>query len=97
MQATELPKPYVTWSSEPARAQDVPAAIARAYYLAMQPPCGPTFVSVPVDDWDAEADAEAPRLRTVSRRQRVDPQQITALAEALQPATGVRGWRGGGS
>ena len=29
-QATELPKPYVKWSVEPARAQDVPAAIARA-------------------------------------------------------------------
>src|SRR3984957_3852907 len=52
MQATELPKPYVKWSVEPARAEDVPAAIARAYYVAMQPPRGPTFVSVPVDDWD---------------------------------------------
>jgi benzoylformate decarboxylase len=29
-QPTELPKPYVKWSCEPARAQDVPAAIARA-------------------------------------------------------------------
>src|SRR5688572_29861423 len=29
-QATELPKPYVKWSSEPARPEDVPAAIARA-------------------------------------------------------------------
>ncbi len=55
-QATELPKPYVKWSSEPARAADVPAAIARAYHTAMQPPCGPTFVSVPEDDWDREAD-----------------------------------------
>src|SRR5258707_3504972 len=54
MQATEFPKPYVKWSNEPARAQDVPAAIARAYYLAMQPPQGPTFVSIPVDDWDRE-------------------------------------------
>src|SRR5215208_5623772 len=36
-QATELPRPYVKWSCEPARAEDVPAAIARAYHLAMQP------------------------------------------------------------
>ena len=35
-QATELPKPYVKWSIEPARAQDVPLAIARAYAVAMQ-------------------------------------------------------------
>jgi benzoylformate decarboxylase len=42
-QATELPKPYIKWSCEPARAEDVPAAIARAYYTAMQAPCGPTL------------------------------------------------------
>lgn len=40
-QATELPKPYVKWSCEPARAENVPLAIARAYYTAMQPPRGP--------------------------------------------------------
>ena len=51
-QAAQLPKPYVKWSVEPARAANVPAAIARAYYVSMQPPRGPTLVSVPVDDWD---------------------------------------------
>src|SRR5688572_22103056 len=51
-QAAEFPKPYVKWSCEPARAEDVPAAIARAYYVAMQAPQGPTFVSIPVDDWN---------------------------------------------
>ena len=64
-EATEFPKPYVKWSCEPARAEDVPAAIARAYYVAMQAPCGPTFVSVPVDDWDRPCEPVAPR--TVSR------------------------------
>jgi len=29
--AAEFPKPYVKWSVEPARAHEVPAAIARAY------------------------------------------------------------------
>src|SRR5574339_228288 len=48
-QATELPKPYVKWACEPARAEDVPLALARAYHLAMQPPCGPVFVSIPAD------------------------------------------------
>ncbi|KQM14670.1 benzoylformate decarboxylase [Novosphingobium sp. Leaf2] len=55
-QATEFPKPYVKYSVEPARAEDVPLAIARAYHIAMQPPFGPTFVSVPVDDWDRQTD-----------------------------------------
>jgi benzoylformate decarboxylase len=61
-QATELPRPYVKWSSEPARARDVPAAIARAYYTAMQRPYGPAFVSIPEDDWDGEAEPHAPRV-----------------------------------
>jgi benzoylformate decarboxylase len=61
-QATELPRPYVKWSSEPARARDVPAAIARAYYTAMQRPYGPAFVSIPEDDWDSEAEPQAPRV-----------------------------------
>jgi benzoylformate decarboxylase len=70
-QATEFPKPYVKWSCEPARAEDVPAAIARAYHLAMQPPCGPCFVSVPVDDWDRPCAPVAARAvgRGHARRQ----------------------------
>src|SRR5690606_26975112 len=76
-QATDLPKPYVKWSNEPARAQDVPAAIARAYHLAMQPPCGPTFVSIPVDDWDQLTEPLA--AHRVTHALRADP---TALAEA---------------
>ena len=63
--ASEFPRPYVKYSVEPARAEDVPAAIARAYYVAMQPPCGPTFVSVPVDDWARPA--QPIEARSVSR------------------------------
>ncbi|MGO4834374.1 thiamine pyrophosphate-binding protein, partial [Rhizobiaceae sp. 2RAB30] len=36
--ATEFPKPYVKWSCEPARAEDVPLAIAQAYEIAAQAP-----------------------------------------------------------
>jgi benzoylformate decarboxylase len=80
-QATEFPKPYVKWSCEPARAEDVPAAIARAYYTAMQKPCGPTFVSIPIDDWNVAA--QMPPIRTVARDVAPDPALLKALAEAL--------------
>jgi benzoylformate decarboxylase len=80
-QATEFPKPYVKWSCEPARAEDVPAAIARAYYIAMQAPRGPTFVSIPVDDWDRPCAPLAPRQ--VSRRVSGDPVQLAAASAAL--------------
>ena len=80
-EATELPKPYVKWSCEPARAEDVPHAIARAYYQAMQPPCGPTFVSIPVDDWDRHTTPLAPRR--VSTALRPDPALLAEAADAL--------------
>ena len=83
-QATLFPKPYVKWSVEPARAEDVPAAIARAYHLAMQPPRGPVFVSVPVDDWDRPC--EALPARRVSRRVRGDAALLAELAAALAAA-----------
>jgi benzoylformate decarboxylase len=80
-QATEFPKPYVKWSCEPARAEEVPAAIARAYYMAMQKPCGPTFVSIPIDDWNVPA--QMPQIRTVSRDVAPDPALLKSLAKAL--------------
>jgi benzoylformate decarboxylase len=49
--ATEFPRPYVKWSIEPARAEDVPLAVAQAYEIAMQHPRGPVFVSIPSEDW----------------------------------------------
>ena len=84
MQPAELPKPYVKWSVEPARAEDVPAAIARAYYVAMAPPRGPTFVSVPVDDWDRIAEPLA--ARQVSTTLRAAPDLLSRLGDALDAA-----------
>src|SRR5258708_1168545 len=79
--ASEFPQPYVKFSVEPARAEDVPAAIARAYYVAMQPPCGPTFVSVPIDDWNHQT--QPIEARNVSRELGPDASAIKALAAAL--------------
>jgi len=83
-QATEFPRPYVKWSCEPARAEDVPAAIARAYYTAMQAPRGPTFVSIPVDDWERTGALIEPRQ--VSQRVGGDPVELAAAAEAMSRA-----------
>jgi len=79
--ASEFPRPYVKFSIEPARAEDVPSAIARAYYVAMQPPCGPTFVSVPIDDWTHQT--QAIEARSVSRDIGPDPDAIRTLVAAL--------------
>ena len=79
--ASEFPRPYVKFSIEPARAEDVPAAIARAYYVAMQPPCGPTFVSVPIDDWTHPT--HPVEARSVSRELGPDRAAMGRLATAL--------------
>src|SRR5690606_20725566 len=79
--ASELPHPYVKWSIEPARAEDVPKAIVKAYQLAMQQPCGPVLISVPSDDWDKECQPIAP-LHT-SRRVAPDPEEIARLRSLL--------------
>lgn len=80
-QATELPRPYVKWAIEPARAADVPRAIERAYHIAMTPPRGPVFVSIPIDDWDAACEPLAPRA--VAAVQRTDDAALARLAAAL--------------
>jgi benzoylformate decarboxylase len=79
--AAEFPHPYVKFSVEPARAEDVPGAIARAYYVAMQPPCGPTFVSVPIDDWTHPT--QPLEARDISRETGPDPEAMKSLAAAL--------------
>ncbi|QQB51187.1 MULTISPECIES: benzoylformate decarboxylase [Delftia] len=83
-QAAELPKPYVKWSCEPARAEDVPQALARAYYIAMQEPRGPVLVSIPADDWDKPA--EPVRLRHVGFETRPDPRTLDLIGQALDAA-----------
>lgn len=83
-QSTDLPKPYVKWACEPARAADVPLAFARAYYMAMQPPRGPVFLSIPSDDWEVETDWVA--TRTVSQAIGPDPTLIAKLSNDLNKA-----------
>lgn len=82
--ATELPRPYVKWSHEPTRPEDVPSAIERAYHIAMAPPRGPTFVSIPMDDW---ARLTLPRPpRQVNSRTRPDEEGLVEVAAALATA-----------
>src|SRR5437764_12584076 len=83
-QAPNLPRPYVKWSCEPARAENVPAALARAYFTAMQSPRGPTFVSVPVDDWDRSCKLLPHREGRVTVGG--DPSMLTRAAALLSAA-----------
>ena len=80
----DLAKPYVKGSFEPVRAEDVPGEIRRAYHTAMQQPQGPVFVSIPMDDWDAEA--EPLEDHDVIHRTAPDPDAIRRFAGILGEA-----------
>jgi len=82
---TMLPRPWVKWAYQPVRAQDVPGAIMRAYAIAIQPPAGPVYLSIPLDDWDQPALGEAV-LRSVSSRFSPDPERVALFAERIEKA-----------
>jgi benzoylformate decarboxylase len=87
--ATRMPHPLVKWSYEPPRAQDVPHALARAIHVSSLPPRGPSFVSIPMDDWGVEVDEEAvahQTARTVTGAALPGPEAIERLCERLRAA-----------
>jgi benzoylformate decarboxylase len=79
--AVETVKPYVKWAYEPLRAEDVPATIARGYYLAIQPPMGPVFLSIPMDDWTH--DCQSLSVREVSQIVEPDSAALDEVVRAL--------------
>ncbi|RBP15564.1 benzoylformate decarboxylase [Roseiarcus fermentans] len=79
---TVLARPWVKWSYEPPRPEDVPAAFMRAYATAMQQPAGPVFLSLPMDDWEKRI-PEVDVFRTVAVRQGPDPSRIRDFAARI--------------
>ena len=99
--AAEFPRPYVKYSVEPARAEDVPLALIRAFVTALTPPMGPCYVSIPVDDWDRECEMPAlPDLTLCTVPSATGIERLSAMLDgaerpALVIGTGVAnagGW-----
>jgi benzoylformate decarboxylase len=80
-----MPLPWVKWAYEPKRAQDVPAAFMRAYTVALQPPAGPVFLSIPLDDWEKPALGPAV-IRTASSRVAPDADRLRDFADRINRA-----------
>jgi benzoylformate decarboxylase len=85
--APALMKPLVGWAAEPACAQDVPRALAQAVFEA-QLQRRPTYLSVPYDDWAADAGENASAVldRQVGRAGVPGGEQGRRLAEAVAAA-----------
>ncbi|MBB5957262.1 benzoylformate decarboxylase [Saccharothrix tamanrassetensis] len=77
---------YPVWTGQPARAQDVPGALARAHHEAVSG-AGPALVVVPMDDWlqPAEALRSAAAIDVRRGRPTLGP-ELDELAVALDEA-----------
>ncbi|WP_433415566.1 thiamine pyrophosphate-dependent enzyme [Microtetraspora malaysiensis] len=77
---------YPVWVDQPARAQDVPGAIARAAHEAVTGR-GPALVVVPMDDWAADWEGTvlaAPQV--VARPTAVDDADLAPLVALIEAA-----------
>ncbi|MEU3346455.1 benzoylformate decarboxylase [Streptomyces sp. NPDC006700] len=85
--APALMRPLVGWAAEPACAQDVPRALAQAVFEA-ELQRRPTYLSVPYDDWAADAGDNALAVldRRVARASVPDGEQGRRLAEQVASA-----------
>jgi len=84
--ATTFPKPWVKWSYEVARAEDVPEAFMRAYAAALQPPAGPVYLSIPLDDWNKPLSGFT-RVRTISTRTLPDTDRLREFADRISASS----------
>jgi benzoylformate decarboxylase len=82
---TMIPHPYVKWSWEVARPEDAPAALIRAWAMAVQPPAGPVFLSIPMSDAEKPS-LPVPEARAVTTRLAASTEQLSPVARLLDEA-----------
>jgi benzoylformate decarboxylase len=73
----------VKWAVEVTRAEDLPRIVRRAAKLALTPPTGPVFISLPGDVLDAEAELDFGKPTRVDARVRPADEALEALAAKL--------------
>jgi benzoylformate decarboxylase len=79
-------RPYVKWSHEITRLEDLPRAVRRAVKTAHAHPTGPVFISLPVDVLNAERELDLLASTRVAPRIRGDAAAIDAAADLLARA-----------
>ena len=79
----QVPRPYVKWSYEIRRLEDLPRAVHRAVKVAMAPPTGPVFLSLPMDVLNAERELDLGAPTRIDSGLTPSPKSIRAAAEML--------------
>jgi len=81
-----IAEPLVKWAVEVTRLEDVPRIVRRAAKVAMTPPTGPVFISLPGDILNAEAGIELGARTRVETRVRPADAVLERLARRLLAA-----------
>jgi benzoylformate decarboxylase len=79
----DMARPVCKWAAQIHHAHDVPRALRRAFKVAMEPPQGPVFLSLPMDTLDEEADVDIQPTTHTRWRGRVDPAGMAEVAALL--------------
>src|SRR5882672_9118496 len=79
----DMARPVCKWAAQIHHAHDVPRALRRAFKVAMEPPQGPVFLSLPMDTLDEEADVDIEPTTHTRWRGRVDPAGMAEVAALL--------------
>ncbi len=79
-------RPFVKWSHEITRLEDLPRAVRRAVKTAHAHPSGPVFISLPVDVLNAERELDLLASTRIGPRIRGDAGAIEAAADLLARA-----------
>jgi benzoylformate decarboxylase len=81
-----IAEPMVKWAVEATRAEDLPRIVRRAAKLALTPPTGPVFISLPGDVLDAEVEMDFGKPTRVDACVRPSDQGLDRLAARLLAA-----------
>ena len=77
---------FAKWSAEVADVESLPAMIRRAFRIALTPPTGPVFLSLPLDVATAVTDARPERLGPIPTAGRGDLEQVERAVDLLVDA-----------
>src|SRR4030081_1709947 len=81
-----IAEPLVKWAVEVTRLEDLPRIVRRAAKVAMTPPTGPVFISLPGDILNSEAGIELGRSTRVDTRVRPSDEALQALVVRILKA-----------
>jgi benzoylformate decarboxylase len=77
---------FTKWSDEVTDVSALPTMLRRAFRVALTPPTGPVFLSLPLDVMMDETGAEPQRLGAIPDAGRGDPEQVQRAADLFVEA-----------